>query len=631
MKTKLTAARLLARTWLIVLLSLLALPLGAAEFSYDYKMTNSGDYSYDSSKIIMKNSAAYINSFIGVNGASGLTSLWPFDEASWTGAAGQVKDKIGTNHGQALNGLSTTTAKFGNGANITSKNHTVDIANINDANISISFWYKFNGNGGNWNTLLCWDGGSQHHLLIEKAAAHRIGYYNSAFYPSSKGLTVGEWYHLVLIKDGTAFTKIYVNSELVMNRTTNCFNNASKSFSRIGNTLSGQGSLGIIDDVAIWNRAISDSEVSEIYNAGNGLSITGVETATIQPAAAYKPGGLEFWSGFSGAPVSGNEGAIKFQLSWDDGATWYWYTGGTWSAAAATISEANDAADFTSTAMKKIFIPGGGVMTSNKSLLWRAFLHSVSGIQKVGLDDVRLTLYSQTSAALTFDDASGFSKGIRRHYASKAMDGGKLDLRVNFTDAKGGFIPKKVQFWLDTNSNGEYDTDEKYDMAEEKENLSDADYYTGVIYKLDNFAFRATNNRSGKIKYRYYADMGHLEADGEATQEFDFTYEIQLSLDKNFKVAAGPSPFNPAAGEKTRIVFDANADGSAELLIYSMSHKLVWRKVEQITQGGNFIFWDGKNARGMNVASGIYFCRVVVKPNDGMPQVYQTRIMVARR
>ena len=39
--------------------------------------------------------------------------------------------------------------------------------------------------------------------------------------------------------------------------------------------------LGIIDDVAIWDRALTDAEVADIYNGGTGASIaslTGIDT-----------------------------------------------------------------------------------------------------------------------------------------------------------------------------------------------------------------------------------------------------------------------------------------------------------------------------------------------------------------
>ena len=39
--------------------------------------------------------------------------------------------------------------------------------------------------------------------------------------------------------------------------------------------------IGSIDAVGIWNRALSDSEVAELYNNGTGLELDGVPQPTL--------------------------------------------------------------------------------------------------------------------------------------------------------------------------------------------------------------------------------------------------------------------------------------------------------------------------------------------------------------
>ena len=60
----------------------------------------------------------------------------------------------------------------------------------------------------------------------------------------------------------------------------------SESTFGAGNMLIGsiQGSYGFngqIDAVGIWNRALSDAEVAELYNNGTGLELDGVAQPTL--------------------------------------------------------------------------------------------------------------------------------------------------------------------------------------------------------------------------------------------------------------------------------------------------------------------------------------------------------------
>jgi len=82
---------------------------------------------------------------------------------------------------------------------------------------------------------------------------------------SPTGVTIGNWYHLVGISDGTTI-KLYVNAVLV------------DTASIIGNVLPGTFDLrigynsvnesfkGDIDDIRIFSRAISETEIQHLYN-----------------------------------------------------------------------------------------------------------------------------------------------------------------------------------------------------------------------------------------------------------------------------------------------------------------------------------------------------------------------------
>ena len=83
-------------------------------------------------------------------------------------------------------------------------------------------------------------------------------------------LSENEWKHFVFIRDKASnVSKIYMNGVNSYESTAPSFSNANGiSF---GSSFGNMASDGSIDAVGIWNRALSDSEVAELYNSGTGL------------------------------------------------------------------------------------------------------------------------------------------------------------------------------------------------------------------------------------------------------------------------------------------------------------------------------------------------------------------------
>ena len=92
------------------------------------------------------------------------------------------------------------------------------------------------------------------------------------------GLPVDEQWHFILIKKTGTEYKLFVDNNSVTGNSESTFG--------AGNMLIGsiQGSYGFngqIDAVGIWNRALSDAEVAELYNNGTGLELDGVAQPTL--------------------------------------------------------------------------------------------------------------------------------------------------------------------------------------------------------------------------------------------------------------------------------------------------------------------------------------------------------------
>lgn len=105
---------------------------------------------------------------------------------------------------------------------------------------------------------------------------------------------------------------------------------------------------------------------------------------TVQPAASLAPASVDAWVGFAHEVTTASGSNVRYQLSDDDGATWYYWDGGSWTAAGATdyntVGEVNNnISDFS---------------TASGTLLFRAFLIS-DGVDQVEIDTVQVR-YQET-------------------------------------------------------------------------------------------------------------------------------------------------------------------------------------------------------------------------------------------
>jgi len=90
---------------------------------------------------------------------------------------------------------------------------------------------------------------------------------------TNSAVTTGVWYHLVGISDGTNIS-LYLNGVQQGTTTAISFSGATQCLATLyfgkfyNNTEYFNGDL---DEVGIWNRALSSDEVLALYNSGNGL------------------------------------------------------------------------------------------------------------------------------------------------------------------------------------------------------------------------------------------------------------------------------------------------------------------------------------------------------------------------
>ena len=200
-----------------------------------------------------------------------------------------VNDSKGSFNLTNVNSVTFTSAKYGNGANLGASNSNKYLTVANDLGITggaitISLWVKLLAetsaddyflavqqddsvdvdNGISYNH----GGGSQTVTFRRNKANVQV---QTATW-SSGALGTANWTHLVYTYDATNI-RGYANGVLVAGPTAASGNGdgTNADMFRIGaNRVAGEFSSALIDDVAVFTRALTAAEVSTLYTEGGG-------------------------------------------------------------------------------------------------------------------------------------------------------------------------------------------------------------------------------------------------------------------------------------------------------------------------------------------------------------------------
>ena len=208
--------------------------------------------------------------------SNGLVGWWPFN--------GNANDESGSGNNGTVNGATLTTDRF----NLSNKAYYfggqskfIDLGSAglssNPSVCSYSVWFKLNtlytglynetsiilskrhqDNGPSWTTIQI-DSNCMVNFVVDGPA------FNQDVLGSSS-ICNDQWQHLVCIKNQNVYS-VYLNSILVNSQTIIYNHNGSNLNMHVGH----QGAwdtwfIGSIDDIGIWNRALTQQEITDLYN-----------------------------------------------------------------------------------------------------------------------------------------------------------------------------------------------------------------------------------------------------------------------------------------------------------------------------------------------------------------------------
>jgi hypothetical protein len=221
----------------------------------------------------------------------GLVSYYKLDETSGTTVYDSHGSNDGTNNGATIN----VAGKIDKAYSFDGTNDYVNSGNSTDLNpneLTVSCWVKVNSfkdgyfvsKDGRTDKILnnwrigTWASGNA--FLFER--------YTNAdnFMTNVTGYSTGVWYHLVGVSVNNQ-NLLYVNGVLKGVVSTSGGYSTATPDMYIGARMGGGYANAIIDEVRIWNRALSSTEVSELYNSGSDITYEDVSITLLSPENYY--------------------------------------------------------------------------------------------------------------------------------------------------------------------------------------------------------------------------------------------------------------------------------------------------------------------------------------------------------
>ncbi|MDA3802876.1 MAG: LamG domain-containing protein [Patescibacteria group bacterium] len=233
---------------------------------------------------LTKESLSYLG-YIGSNEVStikGLVVHYTMDEKDYNSSTNRVGDNSSyENHG-TNNGAIFTEDRFGKEGGAVSFdgiNNNIDIgedAVFSNDSWSLGLWFNTNSAetlqdlvSTTLNTNLRWFNLNQSKVALWDSS-------NASWYFGNTTISSGSWYHVFLLYDGSGNYKIYLNGSLDSAWPNLGTSDDLGAVRYIGMFTGGSRYFnGSIDDVRIYNRALSESEIQSLYDSYDSKTTTG--------------------------------------------------------------------------------------------------------------------------------------------------------------------------------------------------------------------------------------------------------------------------------------------------------------------------------------------------------------------
>ncbi len=242
----------------------------------------------------------------GTSGLScGLVGYWTLDGKDTNWATGITLDKSGNgNNGQLVN-MSTSTSpvagKVGQGLRFIRTSSTKILLNgvsLGTVHTAVA-WIKPNNQSGSYNFGGIFNGNTDNidPLFVRGPSPIGFGYSSNIGTVEHSGNSLaGKWHQIVSVRNGTS-VNLYLDGVWVASG--NLVDNVAAVINTIGMRDTSLHYDGFLDDIRIYNRALSATEIQQLYNMGAATKLAAspkIATSTCSSTSGLSCGLVGYWT-----------------------------------------------------------------------------------------------------------------------------------------------------------------------------------------------------------------------------------------------------------------------------------------------------------------------------------------------
>ncbi len=229
---------------------------------------------------------------------NGLKGWWTFDGVDFVG--GKANDVSGNGNMASVRNIATSTfytaGKIGQAINCDGINDNLAFTSdpIGTGPVTISVWIKPRTWGSALSEAIVW--GNTTRLRLNSSGVKRVDFTSNSFTNTATSgsdllnLVSNRWTHILVTRDASNLATIYIDGS--QNGLSNQ-NSGTPTGSTAGGICESVSSAlrfdGLVDDLRIYNRVLSLSEIKELYNQGNSKVNT-------TPKESLKMGLVSWWT-----------------------------------------------------------------------------------------------------------------------------------------------------------------------------------------------------------------------------------------------------------------------------------------------------------------------------------------------
>lgn len=227
---------------------------------------------------------------------NGLVGWWGFNaNANDESGNGNNGNPIGAVLDEDRYGNPNSSYSFSSGADLICTSNSFSSPNV----LTYSVWIKTLNPGHiiGFNNGQCAHGGAWDRALIINSSNVTFYTYSGGqvFHNAPISIMDGEWHHVIVTLDPTG-SNIYVDGNLASTNPSQNIGQGNTGYFRFGglspNDLN-NSMIGTFDDIGIWNRALTECEIQELYNAeilsvSNSVAQVGAQLTADLTGATYQ-------------------------------------------------------------------------------------------------------------------------------------------------------------------------------------------------------------------------------------------------------------------------------------------------------------------------------------------------------